>query len=279
MSRTKKSGVDRAIPFPVKWSESQIAAPNVCLRSALFGSTRGPRQRFLEDTVLASLGGYMVTVKGERFDQFDFDVWAAALHHQNEFGFGVTSPISVSGLAKSAGLDGSGKSLKRVRKSLRRMLDSTVVLKFPGGGFAGHLISSFAWRDANEDGDDGEGDAEYVLKLDPDVAKLLGRDQYTLIDALDRRCLGENFLAKWLHGFICSHASMHPTKVETLHALCGSQAAELRYFRANVREALELLKENGLITDWQIDARDCVVIQRKPSPTQQRHLERGHPVA
>jgi hypothetical protein len=61
--------------------------------------------------------------------------------------------------------------------------------------------------------------------------------------------------------------------VETIREKCGSQTRSLRHFREKLRAALKALEEAGLITAWSIEKKtDLVLIETKPSPSQQRHL-------
>jgi Fe2+ or Zn2+ uptake regulation protein len=48
---------------------------------------------------------------------------------------------------------------------------------------------------------------------------------------------------------------------------------DIHSFRQTLRRALDLLKEAGIITAWQIDPQsDLVTIERTPSESQQKHI-------
>ena len=244
-----KAQIERAIPFPVGWASTDLAAPNICLRSALFGVTKRGR-RTVRDELLASVKGYTVAYTGERLDQFDEDVWLTALSACKDFGFGQTVPITLRGIAQRVGIGGGGKDVARVRRSLDRMLEGTVTLESPKAGFRGHLISSFRWDKEDE---------QYVIRLDPDLVGLFAKDQFTRIDVGVRMALG-TYLSKWLHGFVRSHQTVFPYKVATLRKLCGSETSELYEFRRQLREALADLEGIGVINAWIIDKADLVHI-------------------
>jgi hypothetical protein len=82
-------------------------------------------------------------------------------------------------------------------------------------------------------------------------------------------------LAKWLHLWIDSHAQQYSHKVDTIREKCGSQVKELRNFRLKLRQALGLLKEVGLISEWKIDDADLVHVTRKVARTQIKHLNKN----
>ena len=264
-----KAPIERAIPFPAGWASTDLAAPNICLRSALFGVTKRGR-RTVRDELLASVKGYTVAYTGERLDQFDEDVWLTALSACKDFGFGQTVPITLRGIAQRVGIGGGGKDVARVRRSLDRMLEGTVTLESPKAGFRGHLISSFRWDKEDE---------QYVIRLDPDLVGLFAKDQFTRIDVGVRMALG-TYLSKWLHGFVRSHQTVFPYKVATLRDLCGSEESDLYGFRRKLREALAELESIGVINAWIIDKADLVhigtngpiKIAKTASPTAPREL-------
>uniref|UniRef100_UPI002FF144DF plasmid replication initiator TrfA n=1 Tax=Streptomyces cyaneofuscatus TaxID=66883 RepID=UPI002FF144DF len=99
---------------------------------------------------------------------------------------------------------------------------------------------------------------------------------YTHVDWKQRKKLGNNNLAKWLHGFYSTHASPFDYKVETIRDLCGSNPSQrLGDFRKLLRAALKKLKDQGSILDWKIDPKtDLLSVWRKPSASQHRHLQK-----
>lgn len=89
--------------------------------------------------------------------------------------------------------------------------------------------------------------------------------------------LGQNNLAKWLHGFYSSYAAPFAYKVDTLRGLCGS-AAQLKEFKRQLKKSLAELVNVGSIEEWSIDVDDLVQIERKPSVSQRRHLTKVRPI-
>jgi hypothetical protein len=126
--------------------------------------------------------------------------------------------------------------------------------------FAGTLISSF-FRD--------EETGFYVVKFNRDFGKLYATG-HTTIDWEQRKSLGRNNLAKWLHGFYSSHEQPYPYKVETIHRLSGSSIERLGDFRKAVRKALSDITKLGVLISWSIDAKTDLVSVIKPKAKQIR---------
>ncbi|MCP4936694.1 MAG: TrfA family protein, partial [bacterium] len=65
-------------------------------------------------------------------------------------------------------------------------------------------------------------------------------------------------LAKHLQLWLSSHDKPYPVTVQYLHDITGSNTKELKYFRRNLKAALNRLIEVGILADWRIDERDKV---------------------
>ena len=83
---------------------------------------------------------------------------------------------------------------------------------------------------------------------------------YTRIDWHVRSQLSP--LEKWLHAFYSTNQNPYPMKVETIHKLCGSRMAEIKFFRRAIKAALERLTVVGFLASWQIDDTDKVKVVR-----------------
>jgi hypothetical protein len=102
-----------------------------------------------------------------------------------------------------------------------------------------------------------------VVKFNREFGKLYASG-HTSIDWEERKSLGQNNLAKWLHGFYSSHElQVYPYKVETLQRLCGSTSPR-REFRRLLKTAFLKLVDLGTLTSWEIDAKTDLVSVIKP---------------
>lgn len=240
--------------------------PNAVLRGALFTVSK-EREVLRELTPIAAVDGIEIRAKNDRLNQVDLDLWEMLLHLQRMQPLGGRVEFTAHSMLKALGRTTGGKDHHWLDNALARLIGSVVEIKWVKDrkAFAGALVSSF-FRD-DETG-------RYVVKFNQDMATLYGQG-HTYIDWEQRQLLGQNSLAKWLHGFYTSHAAPFDYKVETLQKLCGSSAT-LREFRRLLKAALTKLVGIGAISDWEIDtATDLVAVNKKPSPTQRKHLAKA----
>jgi len=253
-----------ALPF---WPEEVRSVPNAVLRGALF--TVSKERAVLKDlTHIASVDGIEIRAKNDRLNQIDLDLWEMLLHLQRLQPLGNRVEFSAGSMLKALGRTTGGKDHQSLDNALARLIGSVVEIKWTKErkAFAGALVSSF-FRD-DETG-------RYVVKFNQEMAILYGQG-HTYIDWEQRQALGQNSLAKWLHGFYSTHANPYSYKVETVQKLCGSTVERLSDFRKLLRSALGKLVEIGAIDEWTIDAdSDLVTVDKKPTRAQKRYLARS----
>lgn len=244
------------------WPDAVRGIPNAVLRGALFGVSK-IRKTYSKRTIIAAVEGYEIRYLGTSLNQTDLDVWETLLHLARLQPLGKKVEFSAHSLLKELGRGNSGKHHEDLKETIARLgagLAEITWLK-DKKTFAGTLVSSF-FRD--------EETGRYVVKFNQDMAHLYGVG-HTLIDWSERQSLGQNNLAKWLHGFYASHAQPFSYKVETLRRLCGSVAI-LRGFRRDLKGALAELVTIGSVKSWEIGEDDLVKILNAPSNSQRRHL-------
>jgi hypothetical protein len=265
----KKAG--KAAPKPVQqlalplWPEEVRGVPNAVLRGALFTVSK-ERTTHKQITAVAAVEGIEISVKGERLNQQDLDLFEMLIHLQREQPLGDKVEFTAHAMLKTLGRPTGGSAHQRLANDIARLGSSWVEIKWTAErkAFGGTLVAS-AWRD-----DESE---RHVVRFNNDTMALYGQG-HTWIDWGERQSLGQNNLAKWLHGFYAGHAMPYPYKVETLRVLCGS-AAVLREFRRLLRRALDELVAIDALKRWKIDETDLVTVQRKPTPTQRKHLAKA----
>lgn len=252
-------------PKPVTlpmWPDAVRGVPNSFLRSALFGTSTN-RKTYKKRTVIAAVDGYEIRFLGTSFNQTDLDVWETLLHLARLQPLGTKVEFTAHSLLKELDRGTGGKDHDQLKEELARLgsgwteITDTKAKKT----FAGNFISSFV-RDDEID--------RYVVSFTPEMAQLYEAG-HTLIDWSERKALGRNNLAKWLHGQYASHAKPFPYKVETLRDMSGS-ATTVKAFKLKLKLALDALKAVGAIVNWSIDDGDLVHVVRSPSGTQRKHL-------
>ena len=248
------------------WPDAVRGVPNAVLRGALFGASQ-VRRTHTKRTLIAATENYEIRFKGETFNQTDLDALSAMLHLAMPHPLGTRVEFSVNSFLRELGRGTGNTQHEQFKETVVRLIGGVVEITSLADQktFIGALVQS-ACRD--------ESTGRYVVKFNQDMLTLY-QTGYTLIDAEQRRALGKNSLAKWLHGFYASHAKPFDYKVETLHGLCGSTAG-LKGFRRLLRAALVKLVGVGALVSWDIDTdTDLLTVDRVPSKSQRKHLTRN----
>lgn len=246
------------------WPDAVRGVPNAILRSALFGVSKD-RQTHKKRTMIAAVEGYDIRFKGEMFNQTDLDLWEMLLHLARLQPLGTEVEFTAHALLKELGRGTGGKDHEDLKEQLMRLIGGAVEITWTKEkkAFAGALVSGY-FRD--------DQTGRYVVKFNKDMAKLYGMG-YTNVDWSERQALGQDLLAKWLHGHYASHAAAYPYKVETIRTWSRSTTKRLSDFRAALRAALEKIAALGAIKSWHIDpATDLVKVITAPTKTQIKYL-------
>jgi hypothetical protein len=255
----------KAVQLPL-WPEPARAVPNGFLRSALFGAIRKGRRRYINGERLASLDGIEIRYTGQRLDQGDLDVWMSVLHAVRMQQMGSRCRVTSYALLKIMGKTDTGKNRATLQERITRLVASAVTVKQGRYTYIGSLLR-FAAKD--------EETQEWVIEADEKMVSLFAADQFTLVEWAVRQALDGHPLAQWLHGFYASHAKPFPLKIETLHRLCGSDAALMSDYAKTLRKALDAVAEacaaHGEEFSYEIRG-DLVYVERQGSRPQRRHL-------
>lgn len=247
------------------WPDSVRGVPNAVLRGSLFSVSK-TRTTAKKRELLAAVDGIEVRFMGIRFNQTDLDVWEMLLHLARMQPLGNRVEFSANAFLKALGR-GSGKTQhEQLKEGIARLQAGNVEITWTKEGktYGGSLVAEY-YRD--------EETERYVVVF---TEKLLGLYEggYSHIDWTQRQALGNNSLAKWLHGFYATHAAPYPYKVDTLRTLCGSNNGVLRDFRRSLKNALDELVSAHAIRSWNIDAADLVTITKTPTRSQLNHLRK-----
>ncbi len=250
------------VPALPDWPEKTRGAPNLCLRSALFGVIKRGRRRAVKREVIASLKDVSIRYTGWRLDQGDFDVLTQALHFQTRQ-FETTSGrylrIKVKTFLTAIGRQTGKSGREWLKDSLRRLTATAVEINtvlnhgYKDGIFTytGSLVDEFYYNDE---------DQSYFIKINPKLTGLFDVG-WTQLQWQQRLGLKTD-LAKWLHGFYASHRQPYPVKITTLKYLCGSECSRLVDFRRSLRAAMEELVQAEAVQGWEIDQDDKLHVTR-----------------
>ena len=231
------------------WPEAVRAVPNAVLRGALF-SVATEREAYTTRTLIATVEGIEIRFQGTRPNQTDLDVWEMLLHLARLQPLSSEVQFTAHAMLKALGRGTSGKHHEELKQQITNLAAGLAEITWTKERktFGGTLISNY-FRD--------EDTGLYVIKFNSGFGKLYSNG-HTSIDWDQRKSLGRNNIAKWLHGFYSSHEQPYPYKVETLQRLCGSTSPR-REFRRLLRVALGLLIDLGTITSWDIDSKTDLV--------------------
>ena len=227
--------------------------PNPVIRSALFGVVKRGRREHLERVRLPSIGGTEILYTGARLDQADLDAWMGIL----ELFKGQDIAMRLGRVVVPAreflrliGREYSSGTRAWLYKSLARLQATAIEIKNGDQVYVGSLIVRAA-RD--------ERTGQVMVEIDPKLAALF--HSWSGMDWQERQALGQDHLAKWLHGFYSSHADPYPIKVRTIQEWTGAGAEELWKFRQQLREGMGRV---GAATGWrwEIDKNDCLHVHK-----------------
>ena len=261
-------GPAKVIQLPL-WPEPKRGAPNVVLRGALFAAIQGKgRTAMLRKELIAAQRGITIRYTGWQLDQSDLDVWEQALHLARTQALGTQCRFTEKGFLKALGRQTGKSDREWLRSAFARLTATAVEISDGRRTYGGNLLEFY--RD--------EDTGRTVLEINPKLAALYGRTQWTQIDWEQRQWLRGKPLALWLHGFYASHAAPHPLSVAYLHKLSGSQTKQLWKFKQNLTQALRYLEAAGAIRGFTIKD-DLVHVWTVPSKSQRKHLTVRRPPA
>ena len=262
----------KVLQFPLPFLEQTRAVSNPLARCSLFAPVK-ERQNFRDYVLVGEVDGVKIEFKGEQLNQDDHDTFLQLVKMGNHKPFGEDIIQAVNPVLRGLGRGTYKSQRKQFFLEVDRLVSGT--LRFTPKGkpsYICHLID-----DASTPQDQAvlpEYQRRLTYRLNPKISLFYKSAVYTLFDWQERvKIKGRGSeLSKWLHLWIISNAEQFAHKVETIRDKCGSNDKTLKSFRQKLRQALDLLKEAGIICTWRIDDADLVHIERAPSPTQLCHL-------
>ena len=234
--------------FPL-WGDPQRGVPNDLVRCALFVATKGIDGQYREDVPVFSQAGLNVTYSGPSLTQDHLDVFEAIMHLAREMPEGNAVRFTAHGLLKLIGRSTGKSDHERLLRSLKHLAASVITIKRKEG--------PVYWGSLLPEGAIYPEQGRYTVIINRQLIKLFERG-FTVIEWQQRKALARSPLAKHLQLWLASHEKPYPVSVQYLRDITGSQTKELRYFRRRLKDALNKLKEVGVLVDWHIDEDDKV---------------------
>ncbi|MDL1250257.1 plasmid replication initiator TrfA [Yersinia pestis] len=228
-----------------------IPAPNVILRSALFGVIKKGVRKYEKRVLKATFNGYTVRYTGEQLDQSDLDVWLECLQRCQSTQLGHTVRFSSNDFLKSINRNAGKSDHEWLKSVFLRLRTNDVEISDGRYTYMGSLIFE-QYRD-EETGDN-------CLVLNPKIAACFSDAGWTGMNKIIRIKLKGKPLTLWLFGFYSSHAKPLSIKVSTLKDLCGS-ISTIKEFKRMLRKSLE---ELAFVSGWEcrIGEDDLVYIKK-----------------
>lgn len=253
------------------WPEHVRGAPNVLLRSALFGVVAPGAREYVRKLLLPTPTGTEVRYTGERLDQGDADVWLALVHLARErlsqgarAFLGVQIRIPRKTLLRLLGRPNGGEAQKRLDASLLRLQGGVISVRYVDRKTQHRMVySGQLLLPCHRD----ETTGELLLHLNADLVNLFAGGWSSIVWA-ERRQLGRRQLAQWLHAFYCTHQAPYPMKLETLQQLSGARMSLDDWRTKQLIPALEAVAATGAITAWRIDDAGLVHVACRPWGTE-----------
>lgn len=244
------------------WSETQRAAPNEILRSALFTvRNRNQARPYLKDSPIVVIGEGEIRYRGEELRQDDELVWLHLLHLAKAKALGECVEFTPYAFLKALGWPVNRGGYQRLKTSLLRMMATAVEIS--SARLRQAVAVPMILRFRSEDPQTQRPLRRWQIWVAPEMCLLFGDGCLTRIDWEQRKRLPVGIATK-LHGYWASHRRPFAVRVETLQKLCGSETLH-KHFKTQLSEALEILRREGFLLEWRIEE-DLVRVARPDEP-------------
>lgn len=244
------------------WPETSRAAPNEIVRSALFNARnrKSPRLQ-LKKASVAVIGEGRITYTGEELRQDDETVWMQLIHLAKDQVLDKPVEFTRYSICKAIGWPLTGQSYERLHDVLTRLQATSlsVYSKRLGKGVSLAMIPYFDWQDEFTE----KPLPIWRVRVAPELVLLFSDVQYTRIEWQQRLDLPDG-LATWLHGYLASHKSPYPIKIETIRLGSGLTDATKCDLKKTVIRALKALVKVGFLGDFSVEG-DLVTVERLPA--------------
>lgn len=252
------------VALPMPWChDSRRSAPNVLLRSSLFGTFAKKDRQQINNKVIYCSNGIEIKYSGEQLDQDDLEIWLEVVNLAsypggcNQFCIADKILFSSNGFLRRIGKSGGSCNTNNLINSLERLKENSIRINTQEKKYLGSLIDS-VYRNERK---------QLVVRFNPELANLFF--SYTQLYRDERHKLRGKQLCLWLHAFYCTHEnSEFRYAAKTIKKMCGSNSGANitgkndRSFLRELRNALAFIEET---LGWKcyLDEKNQVFV-RKP---------------
>lgn len=243
-----------------EWIEGKGASPNEIVRSALFTARNRNRSRtYMKQEEILVTGGGSIVYRGEELRQDDELVWLRLLQLAKAQPLGEPIFFTPYAFLKSIGWDTNGRGYQKLKDCLLRMTATAIQIR--SNRLHKTVVTSLIEHIIMIDPEKNTPLAQWEVRISKGMSQLFADGSFTLIDLQQRGALPEGIATK-LHSYWSSHKKPYPIEIETLQKLCCSEN-ELRFFRRELKKALEVLVDIGFLETWGMENNLVVVIRKK----------------
>ena len=256
------------------WPIEARGIPNCILRGSLFAAIDRRHSYYCERRTIVDSDEMEIVYTGMRLSQCELDVWETILHLAKDQKLGEVVHYNIKGMLKLMGRSNGSKDRERLKNMLSRLSATSVQITFknqPEYSYEGSLISEILTKKTND---------KQVIFLNPKLHRLFLAGN-TWISWEDRNKIGNHPTAKWLHGYMCTHATWYGHKTSTLAERSGGgfrpdgkKRLPSKNYNQKLKSGLDRLLEVGLIEDYEITKTGLLNLTRVKSGSQKKHLEK-----
>lgn len=246
---------DIQLRFPFAIAERRrMAMPIEFIGASLFSALNrsAPPIHYGRMTELSRMNGYRLLYKGRVLTQAHADVWLAIIElfkRQQRTSAGTAIEFHASQILRVLSKSQNTKRRNELHEAITDMVACAVQISQPGvrKAWVGPMVVGEIERN------EVTGETRYRVMLHPVLCEAYNRG-FTSFEWMERKSIGKNELALWLHQYLL--AFREPVPVAELQQLSWQAGATRSAFRHRLRGAAEVLTEIGLIDKWAIDRDD-----------------------
>lgn len=245
------------LPISKKYT---VPAPNVILRSSLFGLVEKGKRILEKNVFKATANGYCIQYSGEQLNQSDLDVWLECIRRSQNCQLGSIVRFKANDFLRSINRKTGKTQHEWLKIILKRMRFTDIEISDKQFMYCGSLIHEYYQDKIKNDN---------CLIINNKIIHCFQNSNWTAINQTMRLMLRGKQLTQWLYGFYSSHKNPFFMKLKTLKLISGSRS-QLKEFRRMMKKSIV---ELSFVTGWscKIDAADKLIIIKKDNKYKKKY--------